>query len=83
MSSLSIILAVATWVIFVPVGLRACWRRYIHLKTWDLLDARTHLINSEGFSEDLLKQQTVQEITTILSDFKEKICVKINDNHIQ
>ena len=83
MSSLSLILAVATWVIFVPVGLRACWRRYIHLKTWDLLDARTHLLNSEGFSEDLLKQEKVQEITTILSDFKEKICVKINDNHIQ
>ena len=72
MSSLSLILAVATWVIFVPVGLRACWQRYIDLKTWDLLDARTHLLNSEGFSEDLLKREKVQEITTILSDFKEK-----------
>ena len=72
MSSLSIVLVVATWVIFVPIGLRVCWRRYIHLKTWDLLDTRTHLINSQGFSEDLWKQEKVQEITTILSDIKEK-----------
>ena len=69
MTSLYIFLSV---VIFVPIGLRACWRRYIHLKTWDLLDARTHLINSQGFSEDLWKQEKVQEITTILSDIKEK-----------
>jgi hypothetical protein len=69
MTSLYIFLSV---VIFVPIGLRACWRRYIQLKTQDLIDARLHLINSEGFSEDVWKQEKVREITTILSNSKEK-----------
>ena len=47
-------------------------RRSVYLHTRDLINCRNNLINSPDYHENIIKQQKVQEITTLLSDYYSK-----------
>ena len=46
--------------------------RSVYLHTRDLINCRNSLINSPDYHENIIKQQKVQEITTLLSDYYSK-----------
>ena len=46
--------------------------RSVYLHTRDLINCRNNLINSPDYHENIIKQQKVQEITTLLSDYYSK-----------
>ena len=46
--------------------------RSVYLHTRDLINCRNNLINSPDYRVNIIKQQKVQEITTLLSDYYSK-----------
>ena len=46
--------------------------RSVYLHTRDLINCRNNLINSSDYQDNIIKQQKVQEITTLLSDYYSK-----------
>ena len=46
--------------------------RSVYLHTRDLVNCRNNLIDSPDYCDNIVKQQKVQEITTLLSDYYSK-----------